>query len=259
MYLTNPLAPDTDGDAYDDRADPEPNAANAPIDGEYSVFTDNATGTARTALTVTAHLENHVVYLPAASPAAPRFLYQRYLRDVNDDNAFDEGDLLASAIGIMNADGSRPRLLTDVNAQGEVEDDGAIDAVPSPSPDGAYVLFASDRGGGFQTDLRLWVMDIDGGNPRMVAFLDGDGAPLPFQEIDADPFWGPGNRVAFKRHVLGIPSFSRLYVGDLDPVAATVTNLTLRTDGPPRSLQGTPAGDYDPWISPDGQWIASYR
>ncbi|MCA9773496.1 MAG: PD40 domain-containing protein [Myxococcales bacterium] len=257
QWGSDPLSRDTDGDGMNDRADPEPTIPGAEPERLSAIFTDDAWGTARRQLTATWYEENHVVFTPLATPGGPAILYQTYLRDVNGDGAYTEEDLTASAIGIMGGDGSRPRLLTDRDERGRLRDDGRIDVLPTPSPDGRRVLFCSDRDAPGPGVLRLWIMDIDGANPRPLRFKLAD-APAD-DELDADPHWAPGGRIAFKRQRIAAESFSRVYVARLDAASAGVTGLTLRTDGPVQALHHLPPGDYDPKLSPDGRYLASYR
>lgn len=141
MFGTVPTVADSDGDGMSDGADPQPMTSNTPIPAlQYGVFTDNALGNMRVQISDTRYEQNHVVYAPATASGAPFIIYQTYLADggfdgKTFDNKFDEGDLPNSAIAVMNIDGSRPRLLTDLDANGKVSNNGAIDATPEPSPD----------------------------------------------------------------------------------------------------------------------------
>ena len=258
MFATMPLVADSDGDGMIDGADPQPASANNAIPAlEYGVFTDNSAGTARVQIASTRYEQNHVVYAPPAAPGAPFLLYQTHLADGNQDGKFDEADIRDTAIAIMNIDGSRPRLLTDLGPDGLRANDGAIDATPEPSPDGQHIIFVSNRHDitGFQ--LRLYVMDIDGGNPVQLGYVSGGPAPT---DLDADPHWGPGDKISFKREDTSSASrFSRVYTADLDTTTMMLANVTERTDGTPQNLALLPPGDYDPKISPDGAMIASYR
>ena len=76
------------------------------------------------------------------------------------------------AISLMEADGSRARLVT-----GELT--GRAHAWwPKVSPDGRYVLFASDLKG----ERHIWRMNIDGGNP--IQLTDGTGEDNPYCSPD---------------------------------------------------------------------------
>lgn len=261
MFATDPNESDTDGDGIDDRADPQPTVTNTGIAREFGVFTNNASGTARRQISSTRFEENHVVYAPTGAPGAPFLIYQTYLADGAIggamDGEFTEADLPNSAIAIMNVDGTRPRLLTDLQ-NGRVMNKGAIDATPEPSPDGQFIIFVSDRNNSpsaFQ--IELFIMGIDGSNPQPLSYAS-DGPTGT--EIDADPHWGPNNQITFKRENLGSTSrYSRVYTATIDTSTFTLSNVTLRTDNPDQVLIGAAAGDYDPKISPDGTLITSYR
>ena len=258
MFSTIPVDSDSDGDGMMDGADPQPAIFNVAVPAEeYGVFTDNDTGTDRTRLTTTYYQENHVVFAPVNAPGAPFFIYQTYLGDSSGDGNFTESDLADSAIAVMNLDGTRPRLLTDLNASGLRANNGAVDATPEPSPDGAYIIFASNRHDISQFQLRLYVMEIDGRHPVQLSYAVNGPAT---DELDGDPGWGPNDQIVFKREQISSgPRFSRLYTASLNIATMTLENVTLRTDGADGSLNFFPPGDYDPKLSPDGSLIASYR
>lgn len=262
MFGTIPTVADSDADGMDDGEDPQPATANAAIPTqEYAVFTDNAVGGQRVQLTSTRFSENHVVYAPPDSPGAPFFIYQTYLADGalggGADGRFDETDLPNSAIAVMNIDGTRPRLLTDLNANGMRSNNGSIDATPEPSPDGRFIIFVSNRHDPSSIQLRLYVMGIDGSNPVQLAFADN--APLP-TELDGDPEWGPDNKIVFKREAINVADrFSRVHTATIDTDTMTLSSVVERTNGVPGNFAFFPPGDYDPKTSPDGDLIASYR
>src|SRR5208282_1369267 len=57
----------------------------------------------------------------------------------------------------------------------QLTDTAAIDTSPCYSPDGAQIVFNSDRGGSQQ----LYVMNADGSNPHRISFGDGKyGTPV---------------------------------------------------------------------------------
>lgn len=261
MYATDPNATDTDGDGIADRSDPQPTVVNIGIVREYGVFTNDAAGASMVQISSTRFEENHVIYAPAGAPGAPFLIYQTYLADGavggQMDGEFTEADLPSSAIAIMNTDGTRPRFLTDLDQNGRLINDGAIDATPEPSPDGQFIIFVSDRNNVGSIDLELFMMGIDGSNPQPLIYAANGPTGT---EVDADPHWGSGNRITFKREDLGNASrYSRLYTATLDTATRTLTDVTLRTDNPDQILIGNAAGDFDPKISPDGTLITSYR
>ncbi|MBZ0253667.1 MAG: hypothetical protein K8I02_10040, partial [Candidatus Methylomirabilis sp.] len=218
------------------------------------VFTQDADAAVRTKLVETGHAENHVVFAPGGAPA---FLHTRLVGDENGDGEFEElFDHRRTAVARMNLDGARPTLLTDRDAGGRFADDGFLDTTPEASPDGAFILWTSDRGNP-ALGARLWVMEAGGANPRQVAFADG--APTDGLEQDADPFWGAGDVIAFKRERFIGGTFSRVMVAALDRGTMTLSGVTVRTDGAPGEFETNAPGDFDPKISPNGLWLASYR
>jgi len=254
VFGTNPRDDDTDDDGMNDRGDPLPRSATAVPATEYAVFSQNADGTARTQLTTTRMQENHVVQGPSN---AGYLLYQTYLADVNLDGEFDENDLSASAIAVMSLDGTRPGMLTDYNAYGFRVDNGWIDVTPHPSPDGTHVIWASNRHAGGTSQLRLYVMEIDGDRKLQ---LDYQGNAPASDELDSDCQWGPGDRIVWKRERISAGArSSRLYTATLNRNRWRLENVTPRTAPADSTLSFFPPGDYDPQLSPDGNWIASYR
>jgi Tol biopolymer transport system component len=254
VFDTNPNDSDTDNDGMSDRADPLPRTATAVPATEHALFTQNADGTGRMQLTSTRMEENHVVQGPNG---AGYLLYQTYLSDVNLDGEFDENDLAASAIGIMNLDGTRPGLLTDYDAFGFRIDNGWIDVTPHPSPDGRYVIWASNRQAGGTSQLRLYVMRTNGSGKIQLDYAND--APAS-DELDSDPMWGPGDRVVWKRErITAGARSSHLFTATVNRNSWRLENVTERTAPADGTLTFFPPGDYDPQLSPDGNWIASYR
>ncbi|MEW8045243.1 MAG: hypothetical protein ACH255_15450 [Candidatus Thiodiazotropha sp.] len=268
LFDTDPLTADTDGDGISDGADPKPTQFTpSPVDPgsglsiEYGVFINNAAGTNRQQISSTRYQENHVVYAPNDAPGSPFLIYQTYLEDSNADTLYDEGDLPGSAIAVMNVDGSNPRFLTDIDpVTGFVASNHAVDATPEPSPDGEYIIFVSDRDNPGSFQLRLYVMNIDGTEQRPVNYASNP-PDVADGEIDADPFWGNGDIITFKRQRFGShQEFSRVYTATIDRTTMTLTDLVERTAGS-NTVLATPngPGDFDPKLSPDGTLIASYR
>jgi len=110
---------------------------------------------------------------------------------------------------------------------------GALDADQRWSPDGARIVFTSDRSG----NRDVWVMDADGGNPTR---LTTDPAE------DLQPAWSPdGTKILFMTDRDGD---REIYVMDADG-----TNPVNLTNSP-----GTDDDDEAQW-SPDGTTISFYR
>ena len=85
---------------------------------------------------------------------------------------YTNSDTSSAMISQLNADGSGEKPLTAP---------GKVDSVLMVSPDGRYVVFHSNRTGGFD----IWRMDVDGTNP--VRLTDGRQSYQPF--ISADSRW----------------------------------------------------------------------
>lgn len=123
---------------------------------------------------------------------------------------------------IMSADGSGRRRLTS---------DVFFDGYPSVSPDGRYVVFQSNRPDGAAI-LRLWRMDIDGGNLVQLA------ARADFQShISPD-----GGSVVYSAWHAGsdMQSIWKVSIDGGEPVRVTDYPTAM------------------PAYSPDGQWISCY-
>jgi Tol biopolymer transport system component/DNA-binding winged helix-turn-helix (wHTH) protein len=121
-------------------------------------------------------------------------------------------------IWIMDADGGNPKQLT----SGARSNYG-----PSVSPDGRYVVFVSNRGGG---PFNAWRMDIDGGNPKQLTFGSGEN----FTHVTADNRW-----VVYS--ILGLDQPSAIWKVPIN-------------GGEPVRLTNEPASW--PFVSPDGKQIA---
>ena len=137
----------------------------------------------------------------------------------------------------MNPDGTNPINLT--------QSPERADFSSSWSPDGKQIAFTSDEGwkwdGSGGSHRNIWVMDVDGGNPRN---LTNHGA------MDRRPDWSPdGMQIAFESNRDGGWEFnfwkapSDIYV--MTPDGANLINLTNHPDA-----------DGNPAWSPDGNQIA---
>jgi Tol biopolymer transport system component/predicted Ser/Thr protein kinase len=117
-------------------------------------------------------------------------------------------------VWISNADGSDATQLTS---------DQALNAAPTASPDGRYIVFLSNRAG----TVNVWRMDMDGANPRQ----------LTRGTLDVEPVVTPdGQWVVYLQ-----PASGRLYKVPID-------------GGEPVEIRDRRGGA--PALSPDGKLIA---
>jgi TolB protein len=120
---------------------------------------------------------------------------------------------------MSNSDGSDSKQLTA---------DAFIDQQPSPSADGRYIVFQSNRAGG----RNLWRIDIDGSNLKQLTTGD---------DIDSSPVCSPdGRSVIFTSERSGASNIWKIGIDGGEPVQLTDRASQL------------------PAISPDGKLIAYY-
>jgi serine/threonine protein kinase/dipeptidyl aminopeptidase/acylaminoacyl peptidase len=122
-------------------------------------------------------------------------------------------------IWVMNADGSNKKQLTF---------DPSYDVSPAMTPDGRYIVFASNREGK-SSSLELWRMDADGGHPKQLA----NGIEDPGPQCSPDSRW-----VVYCGIVSGKVVLWKVSIDGGNPVQLT-ENLDSSV------------------VSPDGRWIAS--
>lgn len=139
-------------------------------------------------------------------------------------------------VWVVNSDGSNPVNLTN--------SPGTLDRMPSFSPDGSQIVFASADSINVSWDI--WLVDVDGSNPPIRLTNDP-------QAQDMDPAFSPnGNKIAFtKRDIQG-----DIFL--MDPDGNNQVNLTdsIFTDGSPAfSPDGSRiaytsfnSGNYDVWV-----------
>ncbi len=114
------------------------------------------------------------------------------------------------------------------------------DHQPCWSPDGAQILFVSERNGA----TALWRVDADGSDAQL--FL-----AAPAGEVDGQPDWSrAADRVVFSRR--DASGKHRLYLAE-----ANGTGVMPLTDGGPGTGQDT--GDFAPSFSPDGAAVVFVR
>lgn len=131
--------------------------------------------------------------------------------------------LIHSYVGVMNADGSQARDLS----QSPDSDEG----FPAWSPDGSRITFTSRRDG----NNEIYVMNVDGSQPKRLTTNPTD---------DFAPSWSPdGLQIAFVSDRDNATGVNNLYVMNADG-----SNVRRLTNGPEIN--------YSPAWSPDGVWIA---
>jgi len=102
-----------------------------------------------------------------------------------------DGQKVAMSLG--RDDGNSNIFAMDLRSRStqRLTDSNAIDTSPSYSPDGARIVFTSDRGGRSQ----IYVMGADGSNPQRISFGDGSYST---------PVWSPrGDLIAFTKQTGG--------------------------------------------------------
>jgi Tol biopolymer transport system component len=104
----------------------------------------------------------------------------------------------------------------------------ALDQIPSFSPDGKRIVFASNRTGHWE----IWVCDSEGGNPMQLTF---SGGPITYA-----PSWSPaGNEIAFNTRI-----------GAKQDIFVVSAN-----GGKPRRLTSDPSENVVAGWSNDGRWV----
>jgi len=178
-------------------------------DGHTNIYSMNADGSDARPLTFLKGFAGVPVYSPDGSQIS--FMW-RMSSDFADSS-------FKWLFGVMRADGSKLRILTDGQAN---------DQVPNWSRDGKRLLFFSDRTGKDQ----IYTMRADGSDVRRLLTSDGN---------DSTARWSPdGKQIAFTSDRDGN---TELYVMD-----SKGRNL--------RRLTHTPGIERGPNWSPDGQLIA---
>ena len=166
----------------------------------FEIYVMDVDGNNQRRLTNNPNLDRH----PSWSPDGKRIAF---ISD-RDGHVDILGGLLNYEIYVMDADGGNPQNLTN---------DPNDDSLPSWSPDGERIVFASDRDGnrdGNRENYEIYVMDADGNNQRRLTNNRVD---------DASPSWSPdGKRIIFTSQrdghvhpILGWPT-SEIYVMDAD-------------------------------------------
>jgi Tol biopolymer transport system component len=131
--------------------------------------------------------------------------------------------LTKSYVGVMNADGSGAKNLTN---EADVDD-----AFPAWSPDGKLIVFTSRRDG----NNEIYVMNIDGSQPTRLTNSPKD---------DFAPTWSPDSKqIAF--------------LSDRENATGVYSIYVMKADGSAvKRLTNDKGNDYTPAWSPDGKHIA---
>jgi len=207
------------------------------ITNDVQVRDDSSLGVTadgRTLVTVTEQLRSRIESVPAGGEVSR--LTRLTSAEANGEGyeGFDlapDGRVVFSSyeggqfdLWIMNSDGGgRQRLTSDTH----VEDD------PTVSPDGRHIVFRSNRPDGAAT-MRLWRIDIDGGNPVQLA-----------ARADFPPQISPDSRWVLYSIWSVSEKFTSLWKVSID-------------GGEPVRLTDYPSGWDDSSYSPDGKWIGCY-
>ncbi len=139
------------------------------VEGNEEVYEMNLAGSDLRKLTTYDGWDTYA----SVSPDGARIVWRRVL---TTGESWREG--WNSEIFVMNRDGT---------AIGNLSRHPSFDGYPTWSPDGAHILFSSDRSG----TLQLYVMDADGTNVQRLIESSGE---------DVRPSWSPdGTRIAFNR------------------------------------------------------------
>ena len=158
-------------------------------DGNYEIYAMDADGNNPQRLTDNDFYDTH----PSWSPDGKRiaFISRR------DGHFIGEGGL-STEIYVMDADGGNEQRLTNNRKS---------DSSPSWSPDGKWIVFASDRKGD-GVNYEIYVMDADGGNTRRLTNN---------RVYDTSPSWSPdGKRIVFVSNPDGKHENYEIYVMDND-------------------------------------------
>jgi Tol biopolymer transport system component len=143
----------------------------------------------------------------------------------------------------INPDGTGLVQLTHLNV-----DRGQWAGDPAWSPDGTRIAYEASKHG----EVRLWIMDADGGNKSQVTHGRGN-------TFDLLPVFAPdGTRLVFQRfRFVPVPDSDEggFWSATIQSIAVDGTDRQgLTTTSPPLEVF-----DFDPSVSPDGQTVVFSR
>ena len=224
----------------------------------------------------------------AAVPVHPRPKYPRTVRDLDDTS---ERQALGIASPVASPDGTRIAfralgalwlLRIGEPRPAKLVDDDYFNSDPDFAPDGASIVYASDRAG----DADLWLRDLTTGDERRVTGLPGaqlaprfssDGSRIAYTDQDGvvwmvdlatgtptqltptlfmpgRPTWSPDGRTVA---LAAVKPYSKRYrEGTSQVLTVDVETKTLTYTAPMPHASIATRGDDGPVWSPDGRHLA---
>jgi len=203
--------------------------------GRYSIFSANLDGSDLGEVVNHNKERTHI----SVSHDGKKLLYVEYTKDLNKDGLVNHKDNKSAEINILDLESLETKSLT--------ENKEFIDTAPNFSPDGRYIVFASDRDKAYRyTSLDLYKLDL--ASNEVMRFTKSMLA------TETDPTW-TGNTIIYSYFLANKLSNAELITVDEDGTnSKTILNVAI--DG--GDFQ-SPFGDYEATISPDGRMIAFSR
>lgn len=200
----------------------------------YRLWVMNADGTGKGVLHES--LQSQFTH-PHPSPDGKTIAGVVYTGDLSGDGLLTEADLEASAIALIDADGTHLRILTDVP--------GEVDSHPAWSPDGSCLVFTSSAGTTIPLLWDLYTINADGSDRRKLT-------NTPFIS-EGDPHWGHNDQIAFIRGALSdVGRGKPAQVYTMDSSGRNLKRWSAVAPGG-TTLFGWDTGPYDPVWDPQGR------